>query len=86
VIIGSRDNNGKFLDSDFITPHKDEFKDPIPLQFLKVLPGVTFCFQFILRDGKLEKGKKLDLFKRILLDLGIGAKTNVGYGKFEKEE
>jgi CRISPR-associated protein Cmr6 len=26
---------------------------------------------------------KKELFKQILLDLGIGAKTNVGYGQFE---
>lgn len=89
VIAPTSEKCGNFLGIDFITPHKnDEFKDPVPLQFLKVLPGVTFLFQFILRDGngKIKKEEKLALFKRILLDLGIGAKTNVGYGKFEKEE
>lgn len=31
----------------------------------------------------IESHKKVELFFKILLDLGIGAKTNVGYGQFE---
>ncbi|MCK5058308.1 MAG: type III-B CRISPR module RAMP protein Cmr6, partial [Candidatus Aminicenantes bacterium] len=88
VIVSPGDKKEEFLGSDFITPHKnDEFKDPVPLQFLKVLPGVTFRFQFILHnslDGRVTAENKSVLFKRILQDIGIGAKTNVGYGKFEK--
>lgn len=65
----------------------DEFVDPTPIKFLKVAPGVTFTFQFKLNDfidGTLTitAYQKLSLFKNILLDIGIGAKTNVGYGKF----
>ncbi len=75
-----------FLGNDFITPHKDPLKNPIPLQFLKVMPGVTFEFRFRLNKGLLETDQKLELFKRILLDLGIGAKTNVGYGQFLDSE
>jgi CRISPR-associated protein Cmr6 len=33
----------------------------------------------------LKKEEKLKLFKDILLDIGIGAKTNVGYGQFSRE-
>ncbi len=79
----------KFLADDYITPHPDPLKNPVPLRFLKVRPGVTFRFVFELHDLKNEKGEtiltaedKLKLFKRILLDLGVGAKTNVGYGQF----
>jgi len=32
----------------------------------------------------LTKEQKMQLFRRILLDFGIGAKTNVGYGQFEE--
>ena len=44
-----------------------------------------------MEDGLVfSKIIKRELFKQILLDLGIGAKTNVGYGQFkdfvEKEE
>ena len=54
--------------------------------FLKVSPDVEFQFNFNVKDGKtLTKIEKLKLFAAILLDFGIGAKTNVGYGKFSNE-
>jgi CRISPR-associated protein Cmr6 len=76
----------KFLGLDYITPHKDKpLKNPVPLPFLKILPGVTVNFQFGLHDGYFltAKGKKR-LFEKIILNFGIGAKTNVGYGQFSK--
>lgn len=75
------------LSEDFITPHGDNpLKNPIPLKFLKVSPGVTFQFDFDLKDGKILTGlEKRQLFRKILLDFGIGAKTNVGYGQFDEE-
>lgn len=75
------------LSTDFITPHKEKpLKNPIPLMFLKVSPDVEFQFNFNVKDGKtLTKIEKLKLFAAILLDFGIGAKTNVGYGKFSNE-
>ena len=75
-----------FLGDDFITPHKNEFKNPIPIYFLKVLPNVVFEFGFDLKDGKISKTDKLKLFKNILLLKGAGAKTNVGYGQFVESE
>jgi len=85
VIVAGGNTNQLFLAADFITPHPDEFKDPVPLQFLKVLPQVTFRFQFRLKnEGLISSEGKKRLFERILKDLGIGAKTNVGYGKFKE--
>ncbi|MCX6578826.1 MAG: type III-B CRISPR module RAMP protein Cmr6 [Candidatus Aminicenantes bacterium] len=85
VIVAGGNMNQLFLAADFITPHPDEFKDPVPLQFLKVLPQVTFRFQFRLKnEGLISIEGKKSLFERILKDLGIGAKTNVGYGKFKE--
>jgi CRISPR-associated protein Cmr6 len=75
--------NGKILGDDYITPHANELKDPIPLRFIKVVPNVTFRFDFELHDGLITKEQKSKLFQEILEDLGLGAKTNVGYGKFE---
>ena len=90
--VGKKDSR-QFLGDDYITPHKDPLKNPVPLRFLKVLPNVTFRFDFELHDLKDENGNKIlsaheksKLFKRILLDLGIGAKTNVGYGQFTDEK
>jgi len=86
---GQRIEPEHFLVNDFITPHinrenrsLDAFTDPTPLQFLKVGPEVAFRFQFELTDGVISKEKKIALFRQILLQLGVGAKTNVGYGQF----
>jgi CRISPR-associated protein Cmr6 len=78
-------SNGKILGDDYITPHGDALKNPIPLRFIKVLPNVSFRFDFELKDGVLTKEEKTILFAEILSDLGIGAKTNVGYGKFTSD-
>ena len=83
--IYSGDKNNHILGEDFITPHFNQLESPKPLKFLKVLPEVTFKLKFILKDdSNLLKGdEKLELFKLILLDFGIGGKTNVGYGHFD---
>lgn len=77
---------------DTLTPHGDNpLKNPTPLPFLKVLPDVTWSFNFQLFDTKIgdvevTADAKRQLFKQILLLLGAGAKTNVGYGHFESSE
>lgn len=77
-------SEGKILADDYLCPHGDNpLKNPIPLRFIKVAPNVTFRFDFELSDGLISKTKKSKLFQNILEDLGLGAKTNVGYGKFE---
>jgi CRISPR-associated protein Cmr6 len=83
AVIIKADSLNKILGDDFLCPHGDNpLKNPIPLRFIKVLPNVTFRFDFELSDGLIEKSKKSKLFEEILKDLGLGAKTNVGYGKF----
>lgn len=83
-------NPKPFIGDDYITPHQNRkkpemspFTNPIPLMFLKILPEVTIQFQFDVKDGLLTKEQKEELFRRLLLDFGIGAKTNVGYGQFD---
>ena len=85
MIIDSTNQSGQILGEDFITPHKSPIKNPIPLQFLKVLPGVTFRFAFRMdnRVGELTVEQVGALLRAILLDVGVGAKTNVGYGQFK---
>lgn len=88
--------HGKFLGNDYITPHINRdrpelspFTNPVPLQFLKVMPDVPFRFSFDLKDSPsdmLTKGQKLLLFRQIILTLGLGAKTNVGYGQFAEKK
>lgn len=72
----------KILGDDYITPHDDALQNPTPLRFIKVLPNTTFRFDFELSNGLISKAEKVKLFQNILEDLGLGAKTNVGYGKF----
>lgn len=87
--IGDYDKEKGILDFDYITPHKEALKNPTPIEFLKILPGVTFIFKFILKDSILNSNKvipanaKLLLFEEILTTVGIGAKTNVGYGQLK---
>lgn len=84
AIITKGGKNNKILGDDFITPHKEATKNPIPLRFIKVLPEVTFDFRFTLQCGLITKEQKEHLFRQIIIDLGLGAKTNVGYGKFQE--
>lgn len=74
---------GKLLADDYITPHNDPIKNPIPIRFIKVQSGVEYEFSFILSDGIITADKKLKLFFQLLQFHGVGAKTNVGYGQFE---
>ena len=76
--------NNFFLGSDYITPHGDNpLKSPNPIQFLKILPEVTITFHFRLNKGIITVEQKKQLFEQILKDIGVGAKTNVGYGQLK---
>ncbi|MEE1518168.1 MAG: type III-B CRISPR module RAMP protein Cmr6 [Lachnospiraceae bacterium] len=82
-------NEQRILDSEFITPHKEKFKNPIPISLLKVRPGVCFQFGFVFRDAEdviISSEKKLELCRKILLDMGIGAKTNIGFGALSENK
>lgn len=83
AVLTAPDSKKRFVVSDSITPHtKGPLKNPTPLTFLKIAPGATMEFRFDLKDGIISAEEKLKLFEKILLDFGIGAKTNVGYGQF----
>ena len=93
IVKASKNNNGPILSSDSITPHGDNpLKNPVPITFLKVASGCKLEFRFklvdtvIVKDGRtltLTAAQKLDIFKDILTTVGIGAKTNVGYGQLK---
>lgn len=84
-------DRGRFLGKGAITPHgKDLFKEPNPISFLKVLPEVVFRFPFrltesVIGDVVVSPFHKYLLFKEIITRFGVGAKTNVGYGRMEEE-
>lgn len=81
AFITKESDNKEFLSDDYITPHSNPIKNPVPIRFLKIKPEISFSFQFKLSDGLITKYEKLKLFKEILSDFGIGAKTNIGYGQ-----
>lgn len=74
------------LAEDYITPHTGgPLAQPIPIKIVKVVPGVTFAFCFKFNETKIgakvvSASMKKALCAAILQDLGVGAKTNVGYG------
>lgn len=79
--------NGRILEDDSITPHKDEpLKDPVPITMLKIASGCNIEFRFRLHNSVINEKTytvdfKKNLFKKILGTVGVGAKTNVGYGQ-----
>ncbi len=95
IITGSVD--GQIFSDEYITPHKKPLKNPIPIQILKVRPGVTFQFQFNLKPSYLlprsssaiprllTPEQRLELFRQILMFMGAGAKTNTGFGHFKAD-
>mgnify|MGYP003504700469 CR=1 FL=1 len=85
------DYEGRFLEDDSITPHPDPLKNPVPIKMLKIAPGCKIEFRFrlcntVVGGMKFSVADKLDLFKKILTTVGIGAKTNVGYGQLKTKE
>lgn len=74
------------LAEDYITPHTGgPLAQPVPIKIVKVAPGVTFAFCFKFNETKIgakvvSASMKKALCTAILQDLGVGAKTNVGYG------
>lgn len=83
---------GPFLGRDALAPHDRKtggLKNPVPIPFVKVLPGITFRFAFLLRKSNIDgievsETAKKSLFEAILTTFGAGAKTRGGYGVFEK--
>lgn len=79
--------NGRFLEDDSITPHTDgALKNPKPIKMLKIAAGCKMEFRFKLNTHQIGENKytpeiKWKVFKEILETVGVGAKTNVGYGQ-----
>lgn len=84
------------LKADILNPHYPKYyregvkdwprdnQDPIPVTFLTVDTGTVFCFRFLAPEGLCEPLKAA--VTRILTQEGIGAKTSLGYGRFEVKE
>jgi CRISPR-associated protein Cmr6 len=70
-----KDNTGELIPpADWLSPN--------PIKFLTVGKDTEFIFAFKSDDEELKEQTKV-LIKEALQDLGIGAKTSVGYGFFK---
>lgn len=78
------------MDKDSLTPHKNPLKDPVPISMLRIIPDVelTICIQAkedcVVAGQVIKPDERIKLYNNIILDMGIGAKTNVGYGRLKE--
>ncbi|MCW6665364.1 type III-B CRISPR module RAMP protein Cmr6 [Aerococcaceae bacterium NML190938] len=90
-------NDVNCLSSDYLTPHnpagemRNDYKNVVPVQFLRIKPETKVDFYFIFYDFKpcgkenvlITADEKEKFFKKLLIEFGIGAKTNKGYGRLK---
>lgn len=89
--------DGLRLEMDVMTPHYPDYyqgktpptpwQNPTPITFLTVAPGTVFAFAVGLRLGATDPDRRLRTLATRwlcagLADLGFGAKTTSGYGRF----
>lgn len=89
--------DGLQLELDVMTPHYPDYyqgkapptpwQNPTPITFLTVAPGTVFAFAVGLRHGVNDPDRRLralveSWLRAGLADLGFGAKTTSGYGRF----
>lgn len=77
----------QLVDVDVINAHSDgPYRNTFPNLILKIKPNVCLDFGFMLHDHQIgavlvTKEQLREIFLRILLDVGIGTRVNVGYGQ-----
>lgn len=67
-----------------VYPH--EHSDPIPIPFLTIAPGQRFLFAIAPRNKKssIDLNQIRSWLEEAMQTVGFGAKTAVGYGRFQK--
>jgi len=61
-----------------------DYLDPTPIKFLTVKPGTVFTFKALIsKDSDFLLQPVKTAFQIALEEEGVGAKTSVGYGRFE---
>lgn len=67
-----------------VYPH--EHSDPIPIPFLTIAPGQRFLFAIAPRNKKssIDLNQIRSWLEEAVQTVGFGAKTAVGYGRFQK--
>ncbi len=79
----------KYYNNDKNTPLPVETEEPVPVTFLVVPKGIGFIFRCVylpLGKNLNVQSEKIDeinkIFKTAFSEIGFGAKTGLGYGKF----
>ncbi|MBW7877060.1 MAG: type III-B CRISPR module RAMP protein Cmr6 [Candidatus Cloacimonetes bacterium] len=80
---------------DVMTPHygpwyqngevPGDWHSPTPIPFLSVKPGASFLFLWKCKN-KTDQDQVKNLVCDALLELGLGAKTSSGYGRFKPDD
>jgi CRISPR-associated protein Cmr6 len=75
----------KYYSSSGDDGYPTDFDDPNPIAFVSVKPGARFCVAISSESKHSEPWIRtaLELLKYGLENLGLGGKTNAGYGYFE---
>jgi len=74
---------GKYYDKDDDTVFPNDCQQPVPVKFLTVEKGTEFIFRCIIpQQDSQNKNSVNSIFESAFLD-GIGAKTSIGFGRFE---
>lgn len=75
------------IGEDVITPHENILHEPNPITVLRLMPGVRLTITMVLHrviddlgGTVLTSEEKLNVFCSIIEDMGIGSRTNLGYG------
>ncbi len=82
------------LEADIINPHYNKYyqkthfptddQSPVPIFFMTVKPDTTFVFRFLIKPGSEDLSQTLNRgLLTALKQNGLGAKTALGYGRFE---
>jgi CRISPR-associated protein Cmr6 len=59
-----------------------DYLSPNPVYFLTVAPGTKFIFRIASRDKAVDLDEVEEYLRKTAAELGLGAKTGVGYGQF----
>lgn len=89
----SNNNLNDPLEFDIMNPHygpyyqngeaPGDWHDPVPVIFLVVRPGIEFTFTVAPLGNRELTGKARAILKEALKEHGVGAKTSLGYGRFQ---
>lgn len=99
IFFGALPTKSVQLSADVMTPHygpyyergevPGDWHSPVPIPFLTVAPGQSFIFALAPRNpsetARADCRTAATWLETALIELGAGAKTAVGYGRFERD-